>query len=65
VHPGCSDPGTNGDDGEAALDVEVATAVAPSAAIENIACPSSTFTFGGQLALQNLINASRPLSGGR
>ena len=25
VHPGCTDPGTNADDGEAAIDVEVAT----------------------------------------
>jgi hypothetical protein len=60
VHPGCSDPGTNGDDGEAAIDVEVASSVAPSAAIELISCPSTTFTFGGQIALQNLINQSGP-----
>ena len=38
-HPGgCTDPGTNADDGEAAIDVEVASAVAPSAAIELISC---------------------------
>ncbi len=64
LHPGgCADPGTNADDGEAALDVEVATAVAPSAAIENIACPSGTVTFGGLIALQNLINAAGPYPG--
>jgi len=63
IHPGCSDPGTNGDDGEAAIDVEVASAVAPSAQIELVACASSTFTFGGQIALQNLINAAGPYPG--
>ena len=63
VHPACSDPGTNGDDGEAAIDVEMATAIAPSAAIENVACPSGTVTFGGLIALQNLINAVGPYPG--
>ncbi len=59
VHPGgCTDPGTNGDDGEAAIDVEVASAIAPSAAIELISCASGTVTFGGLIALQNLINES-------
>jgi len=58
-HPGsCSDPGTNGDDGEAAIDVEVAAAIAPGANIALISCSGSTFTFGGQVALQNLINAA-------
>lgn len=63
VHPACTDPGTNGDDGEAAIDVEVASAVAPSAAIELISCPSQVFTFGGQIALQNLINQPNPVPG--
>ncbi|MGC2516846.1 MAG: protease pro-enzyme activation domain-containing protein, partial [Terriglobales bacterium] len=59
VHPGgCTDPGTTEDDGEAAIDVEVASAVAPSAAIELISCASGTVTFGGLIALQNLINES-------
>jgi hypothetical protein len=59
VHPGgCADPGTNADDGEAAIDVEVATAFAPNAAIELISCASSTVTFGGLIALQNLINGA-------
>ncbi len=45
VHPGgCTDPGTNADDGEAAIDVEVATAIAPSAAIELISCAAGTVT---------------------
>ena len=63
VHPGCTDPGTNGDDGEAAIDVEVASAVAPSAAIELISCASGTVTFGGLIALQNLINEPGPYPG--
>ncbi len=63
VHPGCTDPGTNADDGEAAIDVEIATAIAPSAAIENIACPSGSVTFGGLIALQNLINEAGPYPG--
>jgi hypothetical protein len=59
VHPGgCADPGTNGNDIEAALDVEVASAIAPNANIELISCPSTTFTFGGLLAVQNLLNES-------
>ena len=63
VHPGCTDPGHNGDDGEAAIDVEMATSFAPSAAVELISCASGTFTFGGQIALQNLINESGPYPG--
>ena len=64
LHPGsCTDPGTNGDDGEAAIDVEVASAIAPSANIRLISCPSGTFTFGGQIALQNLINTQSPTLG--
>jgi hypothetical protein len=65
LHPGgCADPGANGDDGEAAIDVEVASAIAPSAAIRLISCGSGTFTFGGQIALQNLINATNPAATG-
>ena len=64
AHPGgCTDPGTNGDDGEAAIDVEVASAIAPSATIELISCPSGGFTFGGVLALSNLVNGAGPYPG--
>ena len=35
----------------------------PGAAIENISCPSGTFTFGGQIALLNLMNAAGPYPG--
>ena len=59
VHPGnCTDPGVNGDDGEAAIDVEYASAAAPSAAIEMASCADTATTFGGFIALQNLLNAS-------
>ncbi len=64
THPGsCTDPGTNADDGEANIDVEVASAIAPSAAINLISCPSGTVTFGGLIALQNLINQNNPTVG--
>ena len=53
----CSDPGVNGDDIEAILDAEYASAAAPNAAVELASC-SDTFTFGGLIALQNLLNES-------
>jgi subtilase family serine protease len=65
VHPAppsgsnnCSNPGVNGDDGEAILDAEWASAAAPSAAIELASCADTYTTFGGLLALQNLLNES-------
>jgi subtilase family serine protease len=64
VHPApptgtnnCTPPGVNGDDGEAILDAEYASAAAPSAAIELASC-SDTSTFGGLIAMQNLLNES-------
>jgi hypothetical protein len=66
VHPpssptnNCTDPGVNGDDGEAALDVEWASAGAPSATIELASCADTETNFGGFIALQNLLNASGP-----
>jgi len=57
----CTDPGTNGDQDEAILDAEWASAVAPNAAIELASCNASgAFSFGGLLALQNLINDTTP-----
>ncbi len=50
-----SDPGY-GDDGEAAIDVEWATAAAPNAAIVLAACLDTDTTFGGLIALQNVLN---------
>jgi len=63
VHPSsntnnCADPGYNGDDIEATLDVEWASAGAPSAAIELASCADTYTNFGGFIALQNLLNAS-------
>jgi subtilase family serine protease len=56
----CSDPGVNGDDVEAAVDVEWASAAAPSAHIELITCADTEVSFGGHLAMQNLLtNGSR------
>ena len=60
VHPGnCSNPGVNAADGEAILDAEYASAAAPGAAIQLASCADSRTTFGGLIALQNLINASK------
>ncbi len=50
-----SDPGY-GDDGEAAIDVEWATAAAPNAAIVLAACEDTNTTFGGLIALLNTLN---------
>ncbi len=62
VHPGsnCTNPGTNADDGEAILDAEWASAAAPSAAIVLASCADTRTTFGGLIALQNLVNSSNP-----
>ena len=56
----CSDPGvaSNGADGEAILDAEWASAAAPGAAIELVSCADTATTFGGLIALQNLLNQS-------
>ncbi|MFZ1918146.1 MAG: S53 family peptidase [Terriglobales bacterium] len=53
----CSDPGANGNDREAIIDAEYASAAAPSAAIVLASC-ANTSTFGGLIALQNLLNES-------
>ena len=64
VHPApptgknnCINPGITGDDEEAILDAEYASAAAPSATIELASCQDTT-TFGGLIALQNLLNES-------
>jgi len=58
-HPGsnCTDPGVSSDEGEATLDAEYASAAAPSAAIVIASCANTT-TFGGLIAIENLLNAS-------
>jgi len=66
VHPApgtggaCTDPGVNGDDGEAAIDVEWATAAAPNAAIVMASCADTT-NFGGFIALQNMLTNGGPI----
>ncbi len=64
VQPGgkqtCTNPGVNGDEGEAILDAEWASAAAPNAAIELASCKDTATTFGGLLALENLVNATSP-----
>jgi subtilase family serine protease len=61
-HPGsnCTNPGTNADDGEAILDAEWASAAAPSAAIVLASCKDTSTTFGGLIALQNIISSTNP-----
>jgi subtilase family serine protease len=59
-HNNCVDPHVNGDDGEAILDAEWASATAPNAAIELASCADTYTTFGGLIALQNILNAPNP-----
>ena len=65
VHPGpgCTDPGVNGDDGEAAIDVEWASAAAPAASIVMASCSDTSNAaagFGGYIALTNMLNGPNP-----
>ena len=67
VHPtgssACSNPGTvAGAESEATLDAEWASAGAPSAHIELASCADTNVTFGGLIALQNLLNGAAPPS---
>jgi subtilase family serine protease len=66
VHPGgsqnCGAPGVNIDDDEAILDAEWASAAAPGAAIVVAACANTETTFGGFIAMQNLVNSPNPPS---
>ena len=57
---GCSMPSQNGDEGEAALDAEWASATAPEAAIELVACANSRTTSGLDSAILNLLDATPP-----
>ncbi|WP_263379650.1 S53 family peptidase [Granulicella paludicola] len=61
-HPGsnCTNPGTNADDGEAILDAEWASAAAPSAAIVLASCKDTSTTFGGLIALENIVSGTAP-----
>jgi len=61
IHPGtgCTDPGRNGAEIEAAIDAEWAGAVAPDAAVELASCANTT-NFGAAIAAQNLLNKKNP-----
>lgn len=60
----CQDPGTgDGDDVETAIDAEWALAAAPGATIEVASCRTTRTTFGGLIALQNILNASNANTG--
>ncbi|HUJ41878.1 MAG TPA: S53 family peptidase [Candidatus Acidoferrales bacterium] len=52
----CDDPGVNGDDGEAAIDVQWASAAAPNAHIWLISCADTDFNFGGFIAMENILD---------
>ena len=54
----CSDPGRNGDEAEAILDAEWASAAAPSAGILLASC--SNTPDGLLIAIQNLVNGATP-----
>ena len=62
IHPGagCTDPGTNSAEGEAALDAEWAGGVAPDAAVELASCADTLTNFGGFIAAQNLLDSPKP-----
>jgi subtilase family serine protease len=56
----CTDPGLNSDEGEAIVDAEYASAAAPSAAIQLASCADTETTFGGLIAIQNLLSENTP-----
>ncbi|MGA3087162.1 MAG: protease pro-enzyme activation domain-containing protein [Terriglobales bacterium] len=60
IYPGCKNPGQNGDEIEAALDVEWASASAPDASIELSACANSRTVSGLDLAILNLLDLEPP-----
>jgi subtilase family serine protease len=60
----CTSPGVvSGNELEAELDVEYASAAAPSAAIELASCKDTSTTFGGLIALENLLSEGGTLPG--
>jgi hypothetical protein len=56
----CADPGTNGDEGEAALDAEWGGAAAPDANIVLASCADNGSDFGPFLAAENLLVLDTP-----
>jgi subtilase family serine protease len=62
IHPGsgCSNPGKNSAEGEAALDAEWAGAIAPDANVELASCADTSTNFGAFIAAQNLLDSVSP-----
>ncbi|MGA3195524.1 MAG: S53 family peptidase [Terriglobales bacterium] len=60
VYPNCKNPGQNGAEIEAALDVEWASVAAPDANIVLSACGNSHGAFGLDLAILNLLDFQPP-----
>lgn len=60
IYPGCDNPGQNGDEIEAALDVEWASAAAPDANVELFACPNTDVVSGLDVAIINLLETAPP-----
>ncbi|MGA2589284.1 MAG: protease pro-enzyme activation domain-containing protein [Bryobacteraceae bacterium] len=58
----CTNPGTNSADVEADLDAEIVSAIAPLATVNVASCAdgSTVATFGGLVALENLVSAGSP-----
>ena len=56
----CTNPGANGADIEADLDAEIVSAIAPLATVNVAACKDTTSTFGGLIALENLVSEGTP-----
>jgi subtilase family serine protease len=59
----CADPGINGDDSEAAVDMEWSSAAAPGAAIVVATCADTDTNFGGFIAMQNILTSPLPPPG--
>ncbi len=57
----CANPGVvAGNEAEATLDAEWASAAAPSAAVVLASCADTNTAFGGLIALENLVNGTSP-----
>ena len=58
----CTNPGVNGDDVEVDLDAEIVSAMAPMATVNVASCTdgATVATFGGLIALENLVSAGSP-----
>ncbi len=60
----CTNPGVNSDDVEVDLDAEIVSATAPMATVNVASCTdgATVATFGGLIALENLVSAGNPPS---